>query len=475
MPGVLPNALWGRLLSIRPIGDIMWCNAKYRYWAWLIVAVLLASISHVADAALTDIKFGRYQIADSQWNVNACLNTTTCQIYSKQPGTAYKIPWTSGQIVWAAGDYIKFELSGNASYPYLAKQYDSAGNVKATMGTGKIVNMGPDYFFFVGNDNNTGQLFSGSSGMNTTSGVSWTGTLNPTIQQADTYADANYSLDPLAAGQSATNTPGGGGGGAPVYTSDITQTQITALNAARARVNALSLTNKIYIDEKVGSSNNIVLIEQHGFYNTIQGLNGATYAVLDGDVNSVTIKQGGGQGRNLIEISVQGNTNTVTAHQGRQGDEQPKASDSGGHYQSIDVVGNNNTVAVRQRNNGGATSGHSAWVSINGSGNTALVNQFDNNDKRFFGIVTGSNSMFDITQQGTGNHYLDINLSGNGHSVTSNQKDAGSHRATVHLVNAGGPSTVNLVQQGATGQIYNISQNCATMTGCTVTITQGGP
>jgi len=110
-------------------------------------------------------------------------------------------------VQWASGDYVKFELSGNSSYPYTAKQYDSAGNVKSTLGSGKIVNMGPDYFFFVGSDNNTGQLFSGSSGMSGTSGVSWTGTLNPTVAQANTYADATYSTVPLSSGQTATVTP----------------------------------------------------------------------------------------------------------------------------------------------------------------------------------------------------------------------------------------------------------------------------
>jgi hypothetical protein len=168
--------------------------------------VLLLSIvflSKISFAALTDVKFGRYQIADSQWNVNACLNTTTCQIYSKQPGTAYKIPWTNGQVQWAAGDYVKFDLSGNGSHPYTAKQYDSAGNIKSTLGNGKVVNMGADYFFFVGSDNNTGQLFSGSSGMSNNTGVTWTGTLNPTIAQADTYANQSYSTTPLAPGQTA--------------------------------------------------------------------------------------------------------------------------------------------------------------------------------------------------------------------------------------------------------------------------------
>ena len=160
-----------------------------------------------AFADLTDIKFGQSQIADSQWNVSACLNTTTCQIYSKQPGTMYKIPWSNGTWSWQAGQYVQFAATGNGSYPYEGKVYNSNGTLAGTIGTGKIVNMGPDYFFFVGSDNNTGQLFSGSSGMNNTAGVSWTGTLNPTVAQANTYANSNYSTVPLTAGQTATTTP----------------------------------------------------------------------------------------------------------------------------------------------------------------------------------------------------------------------------------------------------------------------------
>ena len=169
--------------------------------------IFILMMCTAVQADLTDIKFGRYQIADSQWNVSACTTTNTCQIYSKNPGTMYKIPWTSGQWVWQAGQYVQFSLSGNGSYPYEGKVYNSDGTIAGTIGTGKIVNMGPDYFFFVGNDNNTGQLFSGSSGMSGTGGVSWTGTLNPTIQQANTYANATYSTVPLSSGQTATQTP----------------------------------------------------------------------------------------------------------------------------------------------------------------------------------------------------------------------------------------------------------------------------
>jgi len=158
--------------------------------------------THSQAAGLADLKFGRYQIADSQWNVSACMYTATCQIYSKNPGTVYKIPWTTGQLAWATGDYVAFAATGNSTNPWNAVQFNSSGTQKAVMGTGRIINMGTDYFFFVGNDNDTGQLFSMTQGFANTSGVSWTGTVNPTVSQVNTYA-ANGSTTPLAAGQTA--------------------------------------------------------------------------------------------------------------------------------------------------------------------------------------------------------------------------------------------------------------------------------
>jgi hypothetical protein len=158
--------------------------------------------AHSQATGLVDLKFGRYQIADSQWNVSACMYTATCEIYSKNPGTAYQIPWYNGQLSWAAGDYVKFVTTGDATNPWNAIQYTSNGTQKAVMGTGHIINMGTDYFFFVGNDNNTGQLFSMTQGFANTSGVTWTGTLNPTVSQVNTYA-TNGSTTPLAAGQTA--------------------------------------------------------------------------------------------------------------------------------------------------------------------------------------------------------------------------------------------------------------------------------
>ena len=618
----------------------------------IVFALLLLCSS--SWAALTDIKFGQSQIADSQWNVSACLNTTTCQIYSKQPGTMYKIPWTAGQWSWQTGQYVQFSLTGNSSYAYEGKVYNSNGTLAGTIGTGKIVNMGPDYFFFVGSDNNTGQLFSGSSGMNNTSGVSWTGTLNPTIAQADSYANATYSTAPLSAGQTATSTPNNstptpnwqmirttsspvvisniyptsnnspsnetavnafdgnvgtkylnfdkqnagvtvklnqgrvvkkftittandaverdpasyklygsndgvnwvllsegalslsdsrftvsgeiavantnayiyyfikfpsiknnsgnsvqvsevtyyydlddgvvstdtGSGGTPSNpgqagsvcadcapswpaTSDISIAQTAQKNAAKTRVANILLGNYVYIDQKIGSSGNSVTIEQTGNYNKIAGIGGTTYSVINGDSNTVNIKQGDTLGKNLIEFNVVGNTNNITVWQARNPTTGLQdASESGGHYIGLNITGSTNTLSLKQSNDGGSTSGHFAYVDVTGNGNNGTLKQMGNGEKTFFGIINGNTNVFDVTQQGSGS-FFDLNLTGNGHNVSANQKDAGSHKATINLTNAGGASNVTLVQQGTTAQNINITQQCATLSGCSVSVTQG--
>lgn len=89
----------------------------------------------------------------------------------------------------------------------------------------------------------------------------------------------------------------------------------------------------------------------------------------------------------------------------------------------------------------------------------------------FFGIVNGNSNVFNVTQQGSIN-YFDLSLTGNSHSVTATQRDTGSHKATVNLTNAGGASTIELMQQGSTAQNINITQQCATLSGCSVSVTQ---
>ena len=401
-----------------------------------LLTLLLVSGKSFATA-LTDVKFGRYQIADSQWNVNACLNTTTCQIYSKNPGTAYKIPWTSGQVQWAAGDYVKFDLSGNGSFPYTAKQYTSAGVLKSTLGNGKIVNMGPDYFFFVGSDNDTGQLFSGSSGMSDSSGVTWTGTQNPTIAQADTYANATYSTEPLAAGQTAQPT------GPTIEGGTITQT-----NAPTTQIISSG-----------GSSSAGPTTEQQTRYNTWN--NGTqvpdNYLYIEqvnGNYNTVNITQSGT--KNTMELGINGGSNTVNATQ------------TGANYLNALVQGNTNAVTSLQTNTSGTH--YQETKIMTGNNNTVNVTQKDNGNSLMFNTITGNSNTISAVQEGAGNHYLENKLTGNGNSVLANQSGATANKANIDLTNAGGPASVDLQQSG--GKSFTIIQSCVNPAGCSTVVRQ---
>jgi hypothetical protein len=259
-------------------------------------------------------------------------------------------------------------------------------------------------------------------------------------------------------------------------TSDITVNQTAQKNAAKSRVANILLGNYVYIDQKIGSSGNEITIEQTGNYNKISGLGGTDYAIIDGDSNTVNIKQGDTLGKNLIEFSVTGNTNNITLWQARNPTTGLQdGQESGGHYMGLNINGSTNTLSLKQSNEGGSTSGHFAYVDVTGNNNTGTLKQTGNGEKTFFGVIAGNTNVFDITQQGSGS-FFDLSLTGNGHTVTANQKDAGSHKATVNLTNNGGASTVTLIQQGTTAQNINITQQCATLSGCSVSVTQGtGP
>ena len=256
-------------------------------------------------------------------------------------------------------------------------------------------------------------------------------------------------------------------------TSDISLAQTAQKNAAKSRVSNILLGNYLYLEQKIGSSGNAVTIEQTGNYNKIAGIGGGTYAIIDGDNNTVNIKQGDTLGKNLIEFLITGNTNNVSIWQARNPTTGLQdGQESGGHYMGLNINGNTNTLSLKQSNDGGSSSGHFAYIDISGNGNNGTLKQIGNGEKTFFGIVNGNTNVFDVTQQGSGS-FLDLSLTGAGHNVTANQKDAGSHKATINLTNAGGASNVTLVQQGATAQNINITQQCATLSGCSVSVTQG--
>lgn len=401
---------------------------------------LLLSIcvsAHSQATGLSDLKFGRYQIADSQWNVSACLYTSTCQIYSKNPGTAYKIPWYNGQLSWATGDYVAFTATGDATNPWNAVQYNANGTVKAVMGTGHIINMGSDFFFFVGNDNNTGQLFSMTSGMNSTAGLTWTGTLNPTVSQVNTLA-ANGSTTPLDSGATYTPVPAGPTieGGTITQTNAPTNQIITSGGGSAAGYTGTQQTRVETWTNSVQSYNNELYIEQ-------------TY----GENNTINVTQSGV--KNRIDFTLDGNGNSVNLTQ------------EGSNYLRAQVPGWGNNVTVNQSN---SVTTNYAETKIQGNGNTVNHLQTGNANQVLFSTVTGDINTVNTTQTGTAGHYAETKLTGNWNNVKVDQSGSAQNKANIDVTNAGGPATVDLQQTG--GKNFTIIQTCVNPAGCSTTVRQ---
>ena len=87
-----------------------------------------------------------------------------------------------------------------------------------------------------------------------------------------------------------------------------------------------------------------------------------------------------------------------------------------------------------------------------------------------FSTVSGNSNSLTAVQEGTGNHYLENMLTGNGHTVLVNQSGTTANNASINVTNKGGTSNVDLQQTG--GKSFNLIQSCANPSGCTTVIRQ---
>jgi hypothetical protein len=211
---------------------------------------------------------------------------------------------------------------------------------------------------------------------------------------------------------------------APSYSATITAEQQAKVNAARARQ---TYKNEVNIDQ-IGNYNSIEVI-QSGFYHLVD-------VTVAGDSNILDIGQYGI--KNYAKVHIQGSGNSLNSHQGNTGV-------GAGHFSEMLISGNNNTIVNNQSGNGEKIS----FISNNGNANA-----------------------ISSTQSGSGTKYSDIKATGNGHTVMLDQKDGGAHGARIEVTNNGGSSNINVLQQGNANQTYSIQQSCATVGGCSVTVTQ---
>jgi len=457
----------------------------------------------------TDLRFSQYQVADSQWNVSSCTQTNTCQIYSTNPGTAYRIPWTSGQWNWQTGQYIQFSTTGNSANPYEAKVYNSDGTLAGTLGTGHILSMGTDsnghsLFFFVGNDNNTGQLFSTNYGFTGNGGYTWTGTLNPTTSQVDTFASSG-STTPLAPGQT-----GGGGSSAPTVTGTSTTNQTTTTTTVGSTITTdnhyswygsydvigtstpttvttttTPVTTTTYSDGSTTTSNGTSTVTSSTTYTynvTENMLNAPVSGYRNTNANGVYITQSSGNGNqvtanqsgtgNYTEINIAGSGNIIKTGQGYTfntvgvASESPTAAVNSTMVQTVN--GNNNRVTATQLG-----SWNSVLSSVTGNNNTVTVNQTGNNNQEY-NIINGNGNALSVTQNQSGGYYhvAAVNLYGDNNVASITQSGLTSHGAVLSLTNAGGANNVNVVQTGNTSQNFSLQQTCTNPAGCAVSVVQ---
>jgi hypothetical protein len=272
-----------------------------------------------------------------------------------------------------------------------------------------------------------------TQGFANTSGVTWTGTLNPTISQVNTYA-ANGSTTPLAAGQAAAPPPSGD---TITQTNAPTNQTITSGGSSSAGPTIPQTTRYNAWNNGSQATDNYLYIEQ-----------------VSGNYNTVNITQSGV--KNTMDLGINGSSNTVNATQ------------TGANYLNALVQGNTNTVTSLQTNTGGTH--YQETKIMNGNNNTINVVQKDNGNNLMFNTITGNSNTISAVQEGAGNHYLENKLTGNGNSVLANQSGTTGNKANIDLTNAGGPASIDLQQTG--GKSFTLIQGCANPAGCTTVIRQ---
>ena len=478
-----------------------------------------ATQTTLSNSAFTGVHFGSSQVADTQWNVSACTQTATCQVYSTNPGGTYE---TGSWHAISSTQYITFipnTGSDSATNPWTMILVNADGTFSA-LGTGRVLVQGVDssghIFLFFTNSNFNGTLLSGNLGL-TGQGATFTGTANPTAAQTNTLS-SGMSSAPLAAGA----TGGTGGTTAPTvvstansiitttstsgstvntYSQPITTTtwsdgsQTVANNgsatlisstttggssgittAQQNQVNAVTmpgLTNNVIYINQSGNSD-IINITQVGAGNRLDGAT-ATAAVISGGSNHITVRQGdptAHSGNNLIDLYAVGGNNTLNLNQGTDSNGNATGLDQGGHYQYDYVNGSYNSLTVVQENTA-TNAGQFASVSINGNLNTVGITQTGNARNQLFASVNGNSNTITTSQTGTSAGYISVTTTGNSNSAVVTQTNTGAtgaNSAQITLVNSGAPASVNLTQTG--GQSYSINQTCYTTCG-TITVRQG--
>ena len=178
---------------------------------------------------------------------------------------------------------------------------------------------------------------------------------------------------------------------------------------------------------------------------------------IDGDDNVIIIKQANDRSasgdQNILEIRrVWGDGNTLKLGQGYQvgtnGNFSRDYAEYGDTFAHLNITGDYNNVLMTQRTNS-SSSGHEYWLHLEG----------DNND------------IYTVQREG-GSQYINLDIYNDYNQVDLRQTNAGDHYMSV-ILNGSQPTDITVYQNGWNNKSYSISQNCHTVGGCSVSVTQG--
>lgn len=409
--------------------------------------LILLLLCSNAFAAITDAKFSTAQIFDVQWNVSGGnLNASGFNYiyssinYATQTDSAAR--WTPTQTADAGanGRYISFFNSTTNPGTYGMAVYNSDGTVyKIINNTGSFRALADGAIFYNGNGS-WGTLITTKQGYNYGQSGSWAVTQDcNTSPSSCNTALASYtppSSTPLAAGQTAQPA------GPTVAGGTITQTNAPSNQTIQSGGTYVNNSSRAAQQTRINTWVN----------STSPYSNSVHVDQIGGDNNNVTINVTGT--KNRVELTLDGaGTNTIGITQ------------VGSNYLTADVNGYQNNLTSGQTNTIGT---NYTETTINGNNNTA--NHTQGNSQLLFSMISGNNNTLITSQTGTGQHYLDVKMTGNGHNVNVNQFGSTANNARIDVTNAGGAATVDLEQNG--GKNFTLIQSCGIASGCSTIVRQ---
>jgi len=177
---------------------------------------------------------------------------------------------------------------------------------------------------------------------------------------------------------------------------------------------------------------------------------------------------------NYVSLNSTGDNNDITVRQGMHDDGTIDIDETGGHEAYWTITGSNNDLGSYQtdtnRSNGGAA--HHLANIVNGDGNTVEHIQMGKQGHDGFVEIDGDDNTVDLYQRSNGGQkWADVVLTGDGHSVDVMQRGTEYASATVDLTNSGGAYDFELTQNVSTASgTYSVTGYCTNAAGCSLSV-----